>query len=329
MEGGRTCAEEDVREVGEKRKRASSVSDAEDVRGNQQQEKRVKKKKKKRASKGRKDEVKVEGGDGVKGKREGASSPTSHAERAEGEGEKLSQRKRKKRRMAMAADRVEGEDGAKAGVQDDAKPEGQTGDGQRQSKRGPKTEQRKQREREKRKLRKQAEREQRKAAGLPARKRSEASEERRRRKKAWKRALKYWVGAPGSDGYFLPSVCEAKWGEPIEVERTKFNAADMSKAEGCYVGVNRPVDKDGIDDNFTIAKAIKAGARIIEWDGWCVSFDLHFLLPIDHLFLQRDSSHYRQEGEDHCGPPRSAEERPIVGGRRDEGPRRRDGRGTP
>lgn len=127
--------------------------------------------------------------------------------------------------------------------------------------RGPKSESRKKRVKENRKQ----ERTKRKAAGLP-RKYSEATKERRRHKKAFKRALKHWVGTLGPDGYRASAASELKWGETIDIP-TEYDASKLSKAKGAYVGVNRPVDEDGIDDDFTVEKAKKMGAKYIAWDG--------------------------------------------------------------
>lgn len=127
--------------------------------------------------------------------------------------------------------------------------------------RGPKTDAQKNRDRRKKKQK----RAQQKAAGLP-RKYSEATKERRRQRKAFKRALKYWVGTLGPDGYRAPAASERKWGEAIEIP-TEYDASELSKAKGAYVGKNRPVDKDGIDDDFTLEKAKAAGAKYIAWDG--------------------------------------------------------------
>lgn len=127
--------------------------------------------------------------------------------------------------------------------------------------RGPKSESQKERAKEKRKQ----ERAKRKAAGLP-RKYSEATKERRRQRKAFKRALKHWVGTLGPDGYRASAASELKWGETIDIP-TDYDASKLSTSRGAYVGVNRPVDEDGIDDDFTVEKAKKMGAKYIAWNG--------------------------------------------------------------
>lgn len=87
------------------------------------------------------------------------------------------------------------------------------------------------------------------------RRRSEAVLQRVREKKALKRALRYWVGVPSA--YRVPVSCEGRFGEAIELP-TNYDVSLLKKAQGAYVGINRPIGEEGEDDDYEVEDIVAA-----------------------------------------------------------------------